>query len=448
MAFSDPQQGMNCREARLLASLYIEDDPSLTQGEREAFETHLLICPACCQESEEKKELFALVKAHWGPISEETRKLLEKGGYPVPGQEEAPPRRLRPMTVEESWEDLKRQSPGLAEACLRQEQKARRQAPLRWIVAAAVAASLMLAVVLGWKAVCNRGGDRSGRSDVVETLARAGLPETPFAEWVTASGRHGLPLGEAVEAALGPRELLLGGMHRVVMKPGVVATLIARGPSESETSTPGDVAYEVLLARGEIFVDVVPGHAFTVRTDNALLSVLGTQFNVIGKAGLTEITCLEGTVRFAAISNENQWVDVTAGYASLMQAFAPPLNPRKIDVAGDAAWAYEVVWTNLLANLDIQEDLHTLLLETCLEVPPGDLVSADYDRWLKAHEEWFARQFPWIFDVQEVLRSGHGLEADYIELLVISGDIRQFEYPGAAGRSIPVFNALAVERIA
>jgi len=42
--------------------LYIKDDPGLTQDHREAFEAHLLICPACAEEYQEDKQLVALLK--------------------------------------------------------------------------------------------------------------------------------------------------------------------------------------------------------------------------------------------------------------------------------------------------------------------------------------------------------------------------------------------------
>jgi len=79
MMFLKPQDGMSCHEAQLLMSLHMKDDPSLTREQREAFESHLMVCSACQQEYEEDKQIIALVKKYWGPISEGTRKLLEEG---------------------------------------------------------------------------------------------------------------------------------------------------------------------------------------------------------------------------------------------------------------------------------------------------------------------------------------------------------------------------------
>ena len=80
MGFFRRKGGMGCQEARLVMSLHMNDDPSLTHEERGAFEVHLLACLGCRREYEEDDRLVALLKKHWGPISEGTRRLLETHG--------------------------------------------------------------------------------------------------------------------------------------------------------------------------------------------------------------------------------------------------------------------------------------------------------------------------------------------------------------------------------
>ncbi len=58
---------------------------------------------------------------------------------------------------------------------------------------------------------------------------------------------------------------------------------------------------------------------------------------------------------------------------------------------------------------------------------PADLERIGYTEWRDAHWDWFAQQFPWLSKVQTVLR-GKGVQADYIELLIVSGDIWQFHF--------------------
>ena len=52
----------------------------------------------------------------------------------------------------------------------------------------------------------------------------------------------------------------------------------------------------------------------------------------------------------------------------------------------------------------------------------------NYAAWRNENREWFVRQFPWVFKAQDVLASKHGVQADYIELLMVSGDLWQFQY--------------------
>ena len=47
---------------------------------------------------------------------------------------------------------------------------------------------------------------------------------------------------------------------------------------------------------GEAFFKVAKGKRFTVSTDNGLVTVLGTQFNVENRKGFFEVTCFEGLV--------------------------------------------------------------------------------------------------------------------------------------------------------
>lgn len=72
----------------------------------------------------------------------------------------------------------------------------------------------------------------------------------------------------------------------------------------------------------------------------------------------------------------------------------------------------------------------------------------DYDTWLKTHQQWFASQFPWIFEAQKILRDLHEIEADYIDLLMISGHIWQFHYPSVWHGPIAMPEPIGIRRLA
>jgi len=79
-----------------------------------------------------------------------------------------------------------------------------------------------------------------------------------------------------VEAACRPMQVLLGGMHRVVMTlvHGQASDLARPAPSRAPWSSESPLRNR--LATGELYVEVVPGHPFTVATANARLDITGT----------------------------------------------------------------------------------------------------------------------------------------------------------------------------
>ena len=56
---------------------------------------------------------------------------------------------------------------------------------------------------------------------------------------------------------------------------------------------------------------------------------------------------------------------------------------------------------------------------------PVVLESVDYEQWVEQKREWFKQQFPWIFQLKDALAK-EGVEVDYAELLIKTGDIWQF----------------------
>lgn len=65
------------------------------------------------------------------------------------------------------------------------------------------------------------------------------------------------------------------------------------------------------------------------------------------------------------------------------------------------------------------------------------------------HKEYFAATFPWIFEAQKALQP-MGIQADYAELLMVSGDIWQFRFDpkGPMDQCLAAYDPAAVERLA
>ena len=78
-----------------------------------------------------------------------------------------------------------------------------------------------------------------------------------------------------------------------------------------------------------------------------------------------------------------------------------------------------------------------------------NLDSLDYREWRDSHAEWFARQFPWIAKVQAALAE-KGIQADSIDMLMVSGDIWQFHYvsSGSVDQPLAVMRAAGLMQLA
>ena len=61
---------------------------------------------------------------------------------------------------------------------------------------------------------------------------------------------------------------------------------------------------------GEAFFDVAKGKRFDVKTDQGIVSVLGTEFNVLSRDSIFKVTCYEGLV---AVTYNNETLELPVG---------------------------------------------------------------------------------------------------------------------------------------
>jgi len=252
-------------------------------------------------------------------------------------------------------------------------------------------------------------------------------PDGAFAEFVTPQGRTPLALGKPVKTDDVLREILLGGMHRVVMNRHTEATFSA-GPRRTAGRLAGKVPYEIQLARGELYVEVVPGNPFTVLTANARLDITGTKFDVLAEGEKTKLALLKGSVRFSTLDRPQEPVSVTAGHASRIVGQHLPAPPAPADALATTAWARDTAFSNAVALADRQANADLSSLSKISEYSwpqgePPDVDTLDYQTWLDAH-----RQAGFAMALPAVGRMTRAIGADWIELLMISGDIWQFHY--------------------
>src|SRR5690606_24698375 len=130
-------------------------------------------------------------------------------------------------------------------------------------------------------------------------------------------------------------ELRLGDRHRVTLNRGTEAVISASRESDIDA----DPVWRVDLRRGELFAEVESPARFSVTTPNALSEITGTAFNVRTDGRETELTLLEGSIRFSAPGSAgSKPVKVTAGFASRVVGSAAPTTPRRVDAVAATAW--------------------------------------------------------------------------------------------------------------
>ena len=385
-----------------------DNNTALSREEREGFEQHLRACPACAAEYEEDKQLTPLLKQYWS-----IKKAHE--GHSISGE------RYRPMTIEESWEDLKRRCPSLAEACRRDERKRKLRRFVWRIGSIAAAACIVIAIGVSW--FMHKGDSGQSQPSIA---VNAGSPAV-FAELVTPEGRKPLALNQPITTGDQPQEILLGGKHRVVMNRNTKATFTLE-PRRTEGPYAGKIPYEIQLAQGELYVEVEPGNPFTVKTANARLDITGTEFNVETDGDKTELTLLKGSIRFSALDHPQEPVSVTTGYASIVTGRRAPTAPTPADAVAAVAWARDEVLHNAIASMkgEIDPDIQALsamCMGALRHSSLSDLDKLDYEKWRDER-----RQNRLALTALAALPKDKAVNADWIEILMISGDIWQFHY--------------------
>jgi hypothetical protein len=192
----------------------------------------------------------------------------------------------------------------------------------------------------------------------------------------------------------------------------------------------------VALDSGQIYAHVQHGGSpFVVATAHGRAVITGTTFDVRATESGTTLVVTEGRVRF---ESQQGVAEVAAGQISEIIANAAPTRPLSCDAATLTAWATGYEFKVALAKIEPYADDYGLTdLWLSANSGPIELGNVDYQGWIEEKRPWFEREFPWIFQFQAAL-AAEGIEADYPQLLLSSGDIWQFAYPETSPQQIPI----------
>jgi len=198
--------------------------------------------------------------------------------------------------------------------------------PYRWITATAIAASLLVAALLGL-ASYRRWLAKPREPSAPMLVAR--LTQTFEAQWA-----DGTATLEGADLPAGRQLNLRQGLAEIRLLSG--ARLILEGPAKLDL----DVADGALLHAGKLTA-IVPGEAagVTIRTPSAVVVDRGTEFGLaVGKNGRSEVHVFAGAVTVrpsTGSSGQREWREVRAGHAVAVsrspEATAPQIDEIPID---------------------------------------------------------------------------------------------------------------------
>jgi hypothetical protein len=119
-------------------------------------------------------------------------------------------------------------------------------------------------------------------------------------------------------------------------------------------------------------------------------------------------------------------IALAIGWQSIMGRSSPsnPIVERPVPPENSVATTLEGNWRFSSSQAAFQS-------------PALNLDPADYVSWREENRAWFAQTYPWIFKIQESLAT-RDIHADYIDILMASGDLGQFQYVPANGVRQPL----------
>ena len=391
-----PEKSMTCKQAQLTMALYMENDPGLTEQRRRAFEKHLENCSKCAKEYQESKYIIELVKQYW-EVSEDTLELIEKAGQSYKPK----------ITVEEGWKDLCRRCPDLAEST---EKPKSLQLFLR---IGAVAACLVIGIST-WMVFSNYSKPHvllpNSSSQHVASVPKPSVK----VELATNTGNIPIPSDQQITSAGQLKTLLINGKHRMMINTN---TSLSIEPLVKNSN----IGCLIKLASGRIYAHVQhDGNPFVVDTAYGEAVITGTTFDIKATDTDTTLVVSEGTVQF---KSGDDVVNVAAGQTSKIVGQSAPSIPLSCNTAELTAWATGYKPGPALAQAKSNSDLWEI--PTSLRRDPIVLEETDYERWVEWERNWFKQEFPGIFQLKKALAK-EGIEVDYPELLIESGDVWQF----------------------
>ena len=421
MKFTNTQSGLefDCQDTLEVMDLYVVFPDELTASERNDTAEHMLACESCRDEYLQMKlaDTALRVNRDW---------LKEQGVFGKSGD--------NTTKVEISDKEIAklRFEAMMDRALTRRKRRKRREriAKIKQIARpiSAVAACLVIALGVWGILAINNPDDISNQQPVAVNPTK-----TPVKiELLTDSGTEIITVGQPIIATSKLKNLRINDNRQMVLNVGTELSIV-----------PHSFGCIVKLNKGEIYTEVEhDGKSFIVETNHGRAVITGTTFNIKADDKQTELAVTEGTVSFEGNKGK---VNVTAGRQSFLTANAKPTMPQLCDIKKLTAWPTEINDSQeMVATTTYQSDFDLPLTFDSAEI---DLENIDYKTWVEQKRDWFKQEFPHIFKFKEALAK-KGIEVDYPELLIQSGDLWRFAFPEETNTRLVAVNYESMVKLA
>lgn len=396
MKISDEQKfAYTCQDVGEVLFLYAVWPQELSIDERKETPKHLIKCLECRYTYDKLKEV--------APAIRENPEILLEYGFSAPDQEDSSSRRPTQEEINQARFEARLERVVLRR---RRREKRERLARIKCIAWSVSTVAACIIAVFGLYLTVNY---LNGNGNNVQNIAEN--PEsTVKIEMITPSGTQIIQPAHPIMTSNGLKILKINNNRRIVLNVNTKLSIL-----------PNNLGCIVKLDKGEIFAVVQhDGKPCIVETAHGRAVITGTTFNIKTDDTKMELAVAEGSVKF---EGDNGSVNVTANQKSTMAKNAKPTIPRLCDTAKLTAWAKDSKQGPIFAAKESEIDLGSIF--------NADLINLDrihYKTWIQQKRSWFKSEFPHIFKFKEVLDK-EGIESDYPDLLIKSGDLWRFAFP-------------------
>ncbi|MFC1676515.1 FecR domain-containing protein [Planctomycetota bacterium] len=409
---------MNCKEAKILSIAHIMGDLDPDSEQYRHLESHLASCQVCAEEYKSSEWAIEFVEQH---------KTEFAGAFEAIDREKV----AEQEEIQHSWKCLEARLDEL-EAQQRQEKQVKFHRLL--VRVSAVAACLVIGASL-FLVFSNYSKPKIAPKSTLQSVALAPKPSVRI-ELISKNSNILISANQQIISTNELKTLVINGKHRIVMNTN---TVLAVEPLVENSN----IGCLVKLVSGQIYTHVHHDRKpFIVGTAHGQAVITGTTFDIKATKNSTTLLVSEGTVQF---ESEQGTVNVRTGQKSEIVSQSAPSRPVFCNTAELTAWATGYEPEPALAQAELNTDPFELPLS--LGGKPIVLEEIDYNHWIKEKQNWFRLQFPQIFQLQYALAK-EGIQIDYSQLLVKTGDVWQFMHLNTIPVRFSVVNPNSLLKIA